>query len=332
MLRPDNSGVPVQLKDRVNNFAIISVMLMSLRTIWIRLLIVWMAALPCGASIVVVARSQNLAGRLGGSFKIWDETFKAQRPHANIRTGDRSAKTASATKETKTQLSALGNGFIGLTVWRLSTAQTHPGSTSAVARSVDAPLRVGDHVKLSIESARSGFLYVIDQDWYSDGLIGKPSLIFPTKRIRGGDNRVEPGLVIGLPDSQDKPPYFTVEKSRPDQSAMALLIILLPKPIPTIATESQRQALSNEQLMAWEQQWGSHVQRFENQADLGRTSSLREEEAAADPLVRLTDQDPGPLTLFRSDSQEGQPILVSMPLKILDRLVSARIPVGKNRE
>ena len=59
---------------------------------------------------------------------------------------------------------------------------------------------VGERVRLSIESPRAGYLYVIDREQYADGSTSDPYLIFPTLRIRGGNNSVRAGKVIELPD------------------------------------------------------------------------------------------------------------------------------------
>ena len=64
---------------------------------------------------------------------------------------------------------------------------------------VDTPLKVNDRVRLSVESPRDGYLYVIDREQYADGSLGDAYLIFPTRRTRGGDNRVRPGKLIDIP-------------------------------------------------------------------------------------------------------------------------------------
>ena len=82
--------------------------------------------------------------------------------------------------------------------------------------------RCGRPCSLSFESARAGFLYVIDREQYADGSASEPYLIFPTSRTRGGDNRVEAGRLIEVPDQADRPNYFSVRRSRPDQVAETL--------------------------------------------------------------------------------------------------------------
>ena len=49
--------------------------------------------------------------------------------------------------------------------------------------------KIGDKVRLSFETPRTGYLYVIDREIYADGKVGEPYLIFPTRSARGGDRK-----------------------------------------------------------------------------------------------------------------------------------------------
>lgn len=46
--------------------------------------------------------------------------------------------------------------------------------------SLDTVFRHKDKVRISIESPRAGYLYIVDREMFSDGTLGKPFLIFPT--------------------------------------------------------------------------------------------------------------------------------------------------------
>src|SRR5712671_1059192 len=111
---------------------------------------------------------------------------------------------------------------IGVTVWRLRPSRS--GDTGARVLvldglkqsewtperiEADTPLNIGDRVRLTIESPRPGFLYIIDREQYADGSFGEPMLIFPTLHTRGGDNRVAPGRLIDIPAQEDQYSYFT---------------------------------------------------------------------------------------------------------------------------
>ncbi len=101
---------------------------------------------------------------------------------------------------------------IGVTLWRLRPSRkadtgeriiTHDGPESMewlperVAS--NGRLAEGDRIRMSIEAARTGYLYVVAQEQYADGSKGEPYLIFPTTRTRSGDNSVSAGRVIENP-------------------------------------------------------------------------------------------------------------------------------------
>src|SRR5206468_2537319 len=81
----------------------------------------------------------------------------------------------------------------------------------------------GDRVRVSIESGRRGYLYLLDREMYADGSTGEPYLIFPTDRLRDGDNRVRAGRVVEVPALSDSPSYFKMTSSRPDQMGEELI-------------------------------------------------------------------------------------------------------------
>ena len=129
---------------------------------------------------------------------------------------------------------------LGLTIWRLWPFQTADrgarllvmdgGQTSQWIPErieVDQPLALGERVRISIESPRPGYLYVIDREQYADGTMGVPYLIFPTTRTRAGNNLVKPGMLIDIPGQDDLPPYFTLNSMNPKYAGEMLTIMVL---------------------------------------------------------------------------------------------------------
>ena len=134
---------------------------------------------------------------------------------------------------------------IGVTLWRLRPSRKADTGERIIAHdgpdSVEwLPERVasngrlaeGDRIRMSIEAARTGYLYVVDQELYADGSKGEPYLIFPTTRTRGGDNSVKAGRVIEIPAQDDSPPYFTLKRTRVDQVGENVTVLVSPTPIP----------------------------------------------------------------------------------------------------
>lgn len=218
---------------------------------------------------------------------------------------------------------------IGVTVWRLRPVR--PTDTGARVLVLDglkqeqwvperieagAPLNIGDRVRLTVESPRPGYLYIIDREQYADGSLGEPMLIFPTTRTRGGDNRVEPGKLIDIPAQEDQYSYFTAQPAgeRRDQVAEVLTIILVTQPLPLQISEQPLRILQSE-LASWENLWGGATERLELVNGAGRAWTNEEKEASRAAGRRLTRTAPSPQTIYRVAAKAGGPLLVTVPLR-----------------
>src|SRR6185503_8184266 len=149
-----------------------------------------------------------------------------------------------------------GDTVIGVTLWRLRRAAAadsgerlivHDGAdaTEWVPERIspNARLEQGDRLRISVEAARTGYLYVIDREQYADGSLGEPHLIFPTTRTLGGNNRVTIGKIIELPAQDDLPPYFSVRRSSPSQVGEVLSVLVSPTPLEGIEITDKAQKL-----------------------------------------------------------------------------------------
>jgi hypothetical protein len=223
--------------------------------------------------------------------------------------------------------------IVGLTLWRMRPAQSsdqvkfrglvHESDKpdddavwTAERASMETPIAPAEFVRLSIESARKGYLYVIDRDVYADGTMSAPSLVFPTKRLLGGDNRVEPGVPIEIPGGDDRPPVFHVKKTRDDQVSLRLTLIVSTEPIREIDPRQTARKLSGEQVAAWEKQWGSNTQEFANPSSIGKAYTTAEQESAKSGARPLSPDDPAPSMLIKSNAPPQQPIMGSVMLKV----------------
>ena len=218
---------------------------------------------------------------------------------------------------------------IGVTVWRLRPSQsTDTGGHVLVLDGLkqsewtperieaDTPLNIGDRVRLTIESPRPGFLYIIDREQYSDGSLGEPMLIFPTTRTRGGDNRVAPGKLIDVPAQEDQYSYFTAQPAgdRRDQIAEVLTIILLTQPLSLQIGELPLK-LTGTQVTDWEKLWGGTAERLELIGGAGRTWTNDEKAAGAAKGRQLTQAGPPPQTVYQVTRKAGGQLLVTVPLR-----------------
>ncbi|HKO95648.1 MAG TPA: hypothetical protein VJU86_01560 [Pyrinomonadaceae bacterium] len=237
-------------------------------------------------------------------------------------------KTPPLTAASKT---STGTMEIGVTLWRLrpgvagdsgarvlvmENSQSSQWSSQRVE--IDTPLQIGERVRLTIESPRAGYLYVIDREQYADGSLGDAYLIFPTLRTRGGNNQVRPGKLIDIPAQEDTPSYFTLVPSpnRNDQVAEVLTILVSPQPLEDLELSNNPIKLSRSDVEKWERVWSSGFERFEMVDGAGKTWTTAEKEASAMSSSRLlTQEEPAPQTIYRVASKNKNTFLVTVPLR-----------------
>jgi hypothetical protein len=259
--------------------------------------------------------------------KLWDTAFIDQ-------TGKRPSTSSTRRKyriatPSVSPLHVTGDTVVGVTLWRLRPSKTTDtgerilvqdgeGSADWIPERVEAGTRLtsGARVRLSVEAARSGYLYVIDREQYADGTLGEPYLIFPTTRTNGGKNEVKPGRLIDIPTQDDRPPFFTLKPSRADQVSEVISVLVSPTPLEGLQIGASAQKLPVEQVASWEKSWGGTVGRLEMTGGAGKTWTKEEKQAGADGTRALSQEEPAPQTLYyKPAATPGQPVMVNVALK-----------------
>jgi hypothetical protein len=218
---------------------------------------------------------------------------------------------------------------VGVTIWRLRKAKAaESGPKLQDMNGYDwwtperiegtTPLNIGDRVRLSIESPRTGYLYVINTTQYADNTFSQPKLIFPTTRAHGGDNRVMAGRLIDLPDMSDDVNFYTLTPDQlPDGSRQVgeiLTVLVSKEPITELANNSRDPlSLQSEQVARWEKQWGGQVE-FELEGGAGVAWTKEEQEASTTGGRSLTQEDPTPQTIYSVAAKPGSPLMVKVQL------------------
>ena len=184
---------------------------------------------------------------------------------------------------------------LGLTIWKLKPrVGAYDVDSRWEARRVeaDAKFHAGDLLRLSIESPRGGYLYVINRDLFPDGSPGETNLIFPK---RGENNLLEGGRLINIP-AEDELPFKA--KPKANQESEHLVIIVTERPL-SLPSYDRTLPISNAQLMEWEERWGGFTRHFELNGGAGQVRTIAEQEAASRKGSRqLTRDDPSPQTIF----------------------------------
>jgi hypothetical protein len=279
--------------------------------------------------LVCAAAPAITAGQDTDERRLWDSEFLQKRPPA--RTPAPARKTPTYRRATPKPAAAAADDkapgeMLGVTIWKLRRPTASDNADARLLLLEEAgtatdewtPERVesqaafasGDRVRLSIESPRDGYLYVFDREQYADGSTSDPYLIFPTQRVRGGDNSVGAGKVVELPDKR----AFVLKPMRSDYRGELLTVIVASAPLPEVAVGPTLQKFDAAVVERWERDWGAAAERFEMAGGAGKTYTKEEKEAAAGHV--LTQADELPQTLFRVTARHGSPLLVAVPLKI----------------
>jgi Domain of unknown function (DUF4384) len=293
-----------------------------------------MAGLRCcwkslanGGIGIVLAAATSVGAQDSGTRGVTPEEFIKARPAKAGASAYKSAHSSYKRVGPALQSTRGDAQQMGITIWRLRPSLSRDGGPRILVQegaasvswtpervAAGTPLRMGDRVRLSIESPHTGYLYVIDREQYASGDMGDPYLIFPSTRINNGDNKVTAGKIVEVPAQDDRPNYFTLRQSRGDQSGELLTVLITDKPLSDIQPGAKALALSKAQVEDWEKQWGRQSERFDLSGGAGRTWTKAEQQAGLDGTRRLTQDDPGPQTIYRIAGGAG-PVLARVELK-----------------
>jgi hypothetical protein len=213
---------------------------------------------------------------------------------------------------------------LGITIWRLRPARTGDSGRRALIREKsknllwaaervqsDSTFREGDYVRISVESPRPGYLYVVDRDLFADGTTGGALLIYPWS---GVENQLLPGRLIDIPAQEDDPSYFTARLTAANQVGELLTFIVTSTPLDLPISDKPFQ-IEPGQVKDWEKTWGAVSERFELEGGAGKVWTQEEQQAAAKKKSRqLTREDPPPQTLYRVLTTDPKAVMVHLRL------------------
>lgn len=274
----------------------------------------------------VIAQAQDTEDQ---TRDLWDTAFLQKRPAGKkqvkkkqpVRYKIVGKKTLPSSSKAATKAAV-----IGVTIWRLRPSKDsddeevrqfiyQQGEWTPERITAGSPLTEGARVQLTIESPRSGYLYVFNREIYADKTFGEPFLIFPTLSLNGGDNRVSAGRVIEIPSSQDKPPFYTLKRSSSNHEGETLTIIVTDKPLTELTIGRNALKISAEQFNSYEKRWGALTQQLELEGGSG-TAMNKTEKAAGQGKKALTQNDSPPQTIYRVLAKPNQPLFLTIPLSI----------------
>lgn len=229
--------------------------------------------------------------------------------------------------------------LLGVTIWKMRPATKNDAAKELIEEQSDGkkqdteytlerlesntPLANGERIRISVESlSHGGYLYVIDREFYDDGTYSRPKLIYPTLRSKNRNTQIGAGNLLFIPEA---PGYFRVKSNQAAKKQIAEVLTFLVSPT-ILVDESLLQLkaieLPLEQFSDWLRQWEVPMALLEENDGAGETITLAEQSAGqnyAKGLVEesssLTQDDPIPQSVFRSQIKRGDPMLVNVFLK-----------------
>lgn len=284
---------------------------------------------PSGAESYVKGSSGNGSQPKKSTYRMKGQL--ARRKGGSKPTAVAKSNPPSSSKESSALLKMLEvNEKLGITLWRLRPAQA--GDTGArlltmgpisneaakmVAERVglETVFKKGEKVRISVESPRQGYLYIIDRELKKDGTVGDPHLIFPTLRTRGGNNNVGAGTVIEIPAQTDNPFYFDILPTDDNYAGELLTVIVSPTRIGDLTIGENPIKLTAKQVADWETSWEriSTTLELETGRDLAYTT---EEQEAGSGGRMLTQMSPAPQTLISVEAPKGKAFLISFVMRV----------------
>jgi Domain of unknown function (DUF4384) len=291
-----------------------------------------LALASLGLVLVAGARAQDPSRE--DERRLWDSEFLKKRtasktaPAARSRSGYRRITSKIPPAESKPVEERAEGEMIGVTIWRLRPSKQGDGQEARLLIEEDGGKQKaemtlervesetifspGDQVRLAIESSRDGYLYVIDRELYADGTSSDPYLIFPTLKNRNGDNSVRAGKVSELPEGS----VFTLKPKRKDYAGEKLTVIITPQPLKEVSAGPREVKLDGALVEGWEKQWSAASEKFELNSGAGKLYTKSEKEAGGESARLLTQEDELPQTLYRIVAGQGNPLLITVPLRI----------------
>jgi hypothetical protein len=230
-----------------------------------------------------------------------------------------------------------GRVLLGVTLWKMDKSREsdpvsireivhpspagnsgpEPAEWTPVRLPSDGVFRRGDCFQAGIESSRTGFLYVFNRSYRSDGSMGPANMIFPTRRIRSGDNRISPGELLRLPDSTSDPPYWQIQSERPDYAGELLIALLSPEPLADLTASGDVTPVADVMLSNRLGPAGNGVkmQTF----DSGPLRLTVEEAAARERRAPLTRDAPPPQFLFEGKRGPRAPFSCTLRIPVSEK-------------
>ena len=183
----------------------------------------------------------------------------------------------------------------------------------------DTAFADGDILRFSIEMPYEAYLYIINREQYSDGSLGDPYLVFPSRSDMGRSDRGAAGRLLYVPSQTDHFEIVSLDDRGAKRRAEVFSFILSPKPIeelPPLRNDEENRKVELPLMERWEREWSAKVWKFEKAGSIGAAITKVEKAAGAASGGLLTEGDPPPQTVYHIARKPGESLLFTFPVRI----------------
>lgn len=241
------------------------------------------------------------------------ETYTRLRVEPKVFRPNPTAKLPVTTNSNKT----LRDEALGVTFWRLRPPRaTDKGPKVAVKTDdnrrewwtptrvgADTQFQAGDRLRLTFESKRRGYLYVLNAEMYPKGALGKLYLIFPAPANQDREgrllteqfNQVGAGLLVDIPDQAEDLPYFKIEPRSPNYVGELLLIIISSTPLEGLRLGPDQEVINVDLVARLEETWGAEASLYVKEGGGEEAFTTAEQQAQCGAKSRQLVREPTPL-------------------------------------
>jgi hypothetical protein len=214
---------------------------------------------------------------------------------------------------------------LGITLWRIDSGNSkgieQVGTEQTQERlDTNAAYQDGDTIRLNVISPTGGYLYIVDQEQYSDGSLSPAVLVFPTTTLRKGNNSIAAWESVQIPAYPSvwrfRPRRLKPGEAQKPQTAEVLTMIVSPRKLVDDARITGAQLELNQgEFENWQAQFKAAVRQFEMKGGAGQTVPARSKGVNQEGTEETTEEELDAQTTYQVTVKPGSPIMVAVPLR-----------------
>jgi hypothetical protein len=239
--------------------------------------------------------------------------------------GYRSQAAAFATARVDSQAAAPGGPpRLGLTLWKADPTRAggNPGSYCAelglTRAALGTELRRGEFVRLGVESSHPGYLYILNREATGQNTTDW-QLIYPSTRMRSGNNAVRSGALIEIPPDDQVCATFALNPTNDKVEGEQLAFLITSEPVSELSAKDSGHPVESSVIDRWRERATRPASTVSSDETVGAQRSAAEDEASTEGKRYLTYNEALPQTILTFPEDAKSPLWAEVTLRLANR-------------